>query len=113
MHGTAAALSTNWPAGDGERVELGPFLAYPLGKPQVLLLLTQASVPHTNVSFSTVERSDQGGLRFQLTGNELGAWLEWHPSHDEPRGFIGGLLQRYELDRFSPLGDDWFLVRYK
>jgi hypothetical protein len=110
---TAQALANNWPASDGARAEIGPFLAYPQGQPETLLLLTQAKVPHTSILLSSVERSDQGALRFQLAGNELGAWLEWHPSQDEPRGFIGGLQQRFELEQFSPLGNNLFLVRYK
>ena len=68
MQVTAQSLADNWPVGDGERAELGPYLAYPQGKPEVLLLLTHATVPHTNFSFSSVERSDQGALRFRAYG---------------------------------------------
>jgi hypothetical protein len=109
----ASSLDKGWPTNDGERAELGPFLAYPMSKPQVLMLLSNAYVPGTNMSFSLIERSDQGALRFELAGDELGAWLEWHPAHDMPIGFVGGLSERHELDRFTPLGNDWFLVRYK
>jgi hypothetical protein len=109
----ANSLVKNWPTGDGERAELGPFMAYPTGNAQMLLLLTQANVPHTSILLSTVERSDQGALRFWLAGNELGAWLEWHPSSDKPRAFFGGLQQEFEIERFSPLGENWFLARYK
>ncbi len=109
----ASSLNTSWPASDGERPELGPFLAYPTKAPTVLMLMTQANVPNTNLTFSLVERSETGALRFQLTCNELGAWLEWHPAHDSPTGFVGGLLERRELERFASLGNDWYLVRYK
>ena len=109
----ASSLEQDWPTSDGERAELGPFLAYPTNKPQVLMLLSNANVPGTNTSFSLVERSDLGALRFELAGDELGAWLEWHPAHDVPIGFVGGLLERHELVRFAALGNDWFLVRYK
>jgi hypothetical protein len=98
---------------DGETSALGAFLAYPLESPKTLLLLTEANVPGTDVAFTAVERSDDGALRFQLSRNETGTWLEWHPSHDAPRDFVGGLLQRFELDRFTQLGENWYLVRYE
>jgi hypothetical protein len=110
---TAASLSQDWPEIDGERPGLGQFRAYPIEKPSVLLLMIQQDVPGTGLSFSTVERSETGALRFQLTGNERGAWLEWHPENDQPTSFVGGLEQHHDLQRFTTLGDEWFLVRYK
>lgn len=106
-------LTRNWPTADGDLPGLGPFLAYPLERPEVLLLLTQATLEGSALKFSAVERSDVGTLRFQLTGDETGSWLERHPASDEPRGFIGGLLQQFTLDRFTKLGENWYLVRYK
>lgn len=110
---TAASLTQDWPEIDGERPGLGLFRAYPIEKPSVLLLMTQQEVPGTGLSFSSVERSDTGALRFQLTGRESGAWLEWHPANDRPASFVGGLEQQYNIQRQTSLGDDWFLVRYK
>jgi hypothetical protein len=113
FRGTAASLSQDWPDIDGERPGLGLFRAYPIESPSVLLLMTQQQVPGTGLSFSMVERSDSGALRFQLTGHEAGAWLEWHPAGDRPASFVGGLDQHYDVLRYAALGDDWFLVRYK
>jgi hypothetical protein len=109
----AASLSEDWPTIDGERPYLGVFRTYPIDKPSVLMLMTRQDVPGTGLSFSMVERSDDGALRFQLTGNESGAWLEWHPANDQPASFVGGLEQSYDIQRYTALGDDWFLVRYK
>jgi hypothetical protein len=36
----AQELKTDWPNADGERSGLGPFMAYPIGRPSMLLLLT-------------------------------------------------------------------------
>jgi hypothetical protein len=113
LQSTVATLTKEWPTCDGTHPAVGPFLAYPLEHPRVLLLLTQANAEGSNLSFSTVEQSDEGALRFQLAGNEAGSWLEWHPAHNEPRGFIGGLLQQFTLDRFTKLAENWYLVRYK
>jgi hypothetical protein len=109
----ASSLNNDWPTTDGERPELGPFSAYPIDKPQVLVLLTQGEIPGASARFSAVERSDGGTLRFRLTGDELGAWLEWHPTHDEPAGFVGGLSAHREVARFESLGNDWYLVHYE
>jgi hypothetical protein len=109
----ATSLIQDWPTIDGERPGLGLFRAYPIENPSVLLLMTQQEVPGTGLTFSTVERSDAGALRFELAGNERGAWLERHPAGNQPASFVGGLEQHYDLQRFTALGDDWFLVRYK
>lgn len=106
-------LTRNWPTGDGDLPELGPFLAYPSEHPQVLMTLIPNWRNGSELGFSTIERTTSGGLRFQLTGNETGSWLEWHPAPDEPRGFIGGLLQQFTLDRFTKLSENWYLVRYQ
>jgi hypothetical protein len=108
----AAALRSDWPTSDGESEQLGPYMAYPQGAPRVLLLLTIPQIDQTNASFVAVERSPAGALRFQLAGNEPGAWLEWHPRGSSLQPFVGGLQTDYEIVRSAPLGSEWFLVRY-
>jgi hypothetical protein len=109
----AESLRTDWPAADGERMDIGPFMAYPHGSPRVLLLLSPPTIVQSTVTISAIEHSASGGLRFQLTGNESGAWLEWHPSGSVPESFVGGLMTDYHLERSAPLATDWFLVRYR
>lgn len=108
----AAPLRTDWPNIDGDLLGLGPFMAYPIGRPTMLMMLTSPDVPHTNASISSVERGENGALRFSLVGDEPGTWLEWHPPGSVPESFVGGLHSDYSLDRFVPLGGNWFLVRY-
>jgi hypothetical protein len=108
----AASLSTDWPNEDGERADLGAFMAYPRGRPSVLLTLTPPTTSQEGIPFSAVERSDDGALRFELADNETGSWLEWHSPGKTPESFVGGLLGHYSLDRCAELGGGWFLVRY-
>jgi hypothetical protein len=112
LDSVAASLLSDWPAADGERPEIGPFMAYPQGAPGMLLLLTTPKIGHRDVAISGIEKSASGGLRFQLAGSESGSWLEWHPAGTKPESFRGGLMTQYQLERFAPLADGWFLVRY-
>jgi hypothetical protein len=104
-------LYTSWPDSDGSRSDIGPFNAYPNPHPRTLQLLTERRST-SGVSFSQIERLADG-LGFRLTGRDLGAWLEWRPSHDMPQSFVGGLSQRFDLEKYAPLGNDWFVVRYR
>jgi len=109
----AAALRERWPQSDGSDVPgLGPFMAYPPGAPRMLMLLHQVRPPGSSNAISAVERSDAGGLRFELADGDAGAWLEWHPAGEAPASFVGGLQGAYELVRASELADGWFLARY-
>lgn len=108
----AESLRSHWPDTDGERQHLGPFMAYPIGHSTMLMMLGTPQVPHTRTSFSSVERGPDGALRFELIGDEPGAWLEWHPPGSVPQSFVGGLEENFTLIRFAPLGDDWYLARY-
>lgn len=109
----ATSLRANWPKADGERPLLGPFMAYPVGKPSVLLLLTTPETPSSQIAIAAIEHSPNGRLCFQLSGAETGAWLEWHPPGSEPASFVGGLLTDYRVERYEALAPEWFLVRYK
>ncbi|MEX2093544.1 MAG: hypothetical protein WD971_12745 [Pirellulales bacterium] len=108
----AASLRSNWPTHDGDGPKLGAFMAYPQGKPRMLLMLTPPETPGTTLSFSAVERDDDGALRFNLSGDDAGTWLEWHPAGSAPRAFTGGLEGQYDFGRAAPLGRGWYLVRY-
>jgi hypothetical protein len=113
MERVAASLREAWPTEDGEHCDLGPFMAYPREDPMTLILLSSPTVPGGSFAFSAVERSDAGGLRFQLAGADRDAWLEWHPPGHLPASFIGGLQDGHEILRFAKCGDGWFLVAYR
>jgi len=108
----AESLRSDWPTIDGERTHMGQFMAYPIGRPMMLMMLTKPDVPGTATSFATVEHGDDGTLRFELTGDEPDGWLEWHPAGSVPKSFVGGLQDERKLDRYAPLADGWYLARY-
>ena len=108
----AHSLQADWPRNDGQHDNLGPYMAYPAGKPKTLILLTTPPMAESGPTFSSIERSSAGGIRFQLSGNERGVWLEWHPTGNQPESFVGGLLEPHHLSRSVALGDGWFLARY-
>lgn len=109
----AASLRDNWPVADDVTDELGPFSAYPNGRPTILMPLLKPTARGVHAPFSVIERSNRHALRFELLGNNNGAWLEWHPKGSTPASFVGGLDTEYRLLRASELGDGWYLTRYK
>jgi hypothetical protein len=109
----ARYLDANWPFEDGELAGVGPFLAYPKGAPTVLLPLRWITFPDTSLRFSAVENSTDGTIRFELAGDETGAWLEWRRDERVPRDFTGGLEAHYRVGRTQQLAPHWYLVRYQ
>jgi hypothetical protein len=109
----AASLRKHWPIADDATPELGPFSAYPNGAPTIVMPLLAPSGRGNHAPFSAVERSSKGALRFELLGNDAGAWLEWHPAGSTPASFVGGLETEYQLLRQSELGNGWHLTRYR
>lgn len=110
---TADVLRKSWPDNDGQLPEVGAFMAYPQPRPTMLLMLTPPAGRPAENRYSAIERSPAGALRFELTGDESGDWLEWHPAGSEPASFIGGLQGDYQLLRSAALGDGWYATRYR
>jgi hypothetical protein len=110
---TVSELQSHWPAMDGELPQIGPFLAYPSSAPTALLPLSGTTFPKTAVPFSAVERTGDDAMRFELSGNEAGAWLEWRRDASEPQSFVGGLETHYDVASVAQLAPHWFLVRYR
>ena len=106
-------LKGEWPTGDSTLPDIGPFLAYPVNAPAVLLPLTDATFPKTGVRFTAVERTGDNVMRFELGGSEAGAWLERRADGSEPLSFVGGLDSEYVMVQAARLSAEWFLVRYR
>lgn len=111
--GLVGTLRSRWPTVDSDLPELGPFLAYPLSGPTALLPLRSATFPTTETRYSAVERTGDVAMRFELSGGEHGAWLEWRGDGSEPTAFAGGLDTSYVVAKAARLSADWFLVRYQ
>ncbi|MGD9634259.1 MAG: hypothetical protein AB7G28_00950 [Pirellulales bacterium] len=105
----AKSLREDWPTADGERAGLGSFMAYPQGRPRMLMMLMSQTEPQ----IAAIERADDGALGFEIRGEQAGTWLEWHPAGSTPKNFIGGLEGNYQFGRAAPLGRGWYLVRYR
>lgn len=111
------SLQSNWPRDDGQHPLIGPYMAYPFGRPTTLVPLAPPAVSADGICISIIERGSRGSLRFQLSGTEQGGpsmrdWLEWHP-RGQPDSFLGGLQDPHTIDRYLALRDGWFLVRYR
>lgn len=109
---TVRSLRANWPSEDGEIDGLGTFLAYPRRAPRTLLLLGDTTLPNSNLHISSIERTPNEAIRFELAGSEQGAWIEWRSEDDLPKSYVGGLRTLYVIDRMKRLAPQWFLVRY-
>jgi hypothetical protein len=92
---------------------IGPYLAYPKGGPTLVLPLKWITFPETDLRFSAVERSSDDVIRFELAGNEAGAWLEWRADDRPPQPFKSGLEMHYNVSRHERLAPHWYLVRYR
>ncbi|WP_047812704.1 hypothetical protein [Rhodopirellula islandica] len=108
----AAPLREQWPQRDGELPAIGPFMAYPFGRPTTLVLLQAPPVAKRSVYVSAIE-SQNGAIKLQLTGTDGGDWAEWHPRQSRPSSFVGGLSDPHELEDATSIGHGWYLVRYR
>lgn len=109
----AVDLRGDWPLVDGEVQDVGYCSAYPYGAARVLVVLAPLDDNTGPIGYQAIERSDQGGLRFQLIGIAQSDWLEWHPDGEQPKSFKGGLDENYSLAKSSPIRDGWYLARYQ
>lgn len=108
----ALELRNHWPERDGQSSQLGDYRVYHAGDAQTLLPMGPVPVPGA-APVAAVERTSKGPIRFQMAGAETGAWVEWHPTGTEPASFVGGLENRYQLERQVQLRPEWYLVRYR
>ena len=108
-----APLRDEWPKQDGNLSPLGPFMAYPFGRPKTLVLLQTPQIGSQSVFVSVIERCQMGAIKLQLSGTDGGDWVEWHPKFSQPKSFVGGLADTHQLCASTSLGRGWFLVRYQ
>lgn len=113
----AGQLREAFPTEDGELPHLGPFMAYPFGRPSTLILLQSPPVNNQSqrnqsLYISAVQRVASGAILLQLSGSDGGDWAEWHPPSSRPQSFVGGLGDRHTFDSSYSIGRGWHLVRY-
>lgn len=112
LESVALSLIVAWPQNDGDIDALGPFLAYPKGSPRTLLIMGDAALCDSPLRMASVERTPGRAIRFELSGQEQGAWVEWRSGEDTPSDFVSGLRTPYLVERSERLAPHWFLVRY-
>lgn len=105
-------LRQSWPREDGAIPEIGPFMAYPFGRPTTLILLQSPAVAGDELCIAAVERSERGAIKLQLSGTRYDDWVEWHPRQSRPTSFVDGLSASRELKQVTALHSGWYLVRY-
>ena len=113
LESIVAPLRVDWPTTDGELPTIGPYMAYPFGRPTSLVLLHSPRLASETVYVSAVERGSDGSIKLQLAGVDGGDWAEWHPPQGRPQSFVGGLLDAHELQAVCSIGSGWYLVRYQ
>lgn len=109
----ARPLRSDWPERDGSLPGVGPFMAYPFGRPTTLILLQSPLLAGDEIAIAAVEKSAKGAIQLQLSGGEHNDWAEWHPPGSEPQSFIGGLHDPHRLQSCASIGHGWSLVRYR
>ena len=109
----AAPLRRDWPREDGNLSGVGPFMAYPFGRPSTLVLLESPSVSGGGLYIAAVERQSDGAILLQLSGTSHDDWAQWHPPSSRPESFVGGLSDPHELESWTYVGQGWYLVRYR
>lgn len=109
----ASPLRRSFPTEDGELPNLGPFMAYPFGRPSTLILLQSPTLNRRSIVIGAVQRTASGAILLQLHGADGGGWVEWHPPASYPDSFVGGLGDCYQLESSFTIGRGWHLVRYK
>jgi hypothetical protein len=109
----AADLSREWPRHDGESTFIGPFMAYPIGAPETLILLRPAKLGDEPGYLAAVDRDRQRGvLRFEVTDGYQTFWLEHQPrGTDRPGSFVNGIGAQYEVESWIGLNSQWRLSR--
>ncbi len=90
-----------------------PFNAYPLRKPSMLFFLGEQVIPETNLTVRSIERTAGEAIRFELSGSQLGNWVEWRVDDSPPKDFTGGLEAPMEMVRWRKLADRLYLVQYQ
>ncbi|GAB5405571.1 MAG: hypothetical protein Aurels2KO_38020 [Aureliella sp.] len=109
----ARQLTKDWPRYDGENKQLGPFMAYPSGKPRTLILLKPIPIGHQFGSLAAIDRGSDGQLRFELSRGTDSMWLEWS-AHGAPTqtNFTNGIGSVYRRGETISVDSNWRVSRF-
>ena len=95
------------------QVDLSSFNAYPIYNPTMLMFLGDQSIPNSPLMFRAIEREESQAIRFELSGENLGYWIERRYDREEPNDFVGGLAESYRVGKYRKIADQLYLVDYR
>ncbi len=95
------------------QVELSSFNAYPIYNPTMLMFLGDQEIPNSPLMFRAIEREESQAIRFELSGENLGYWIERRYDRKEPTDFVGGLAEEYRVGKYRKISDQLYLVDYR
>jgi len=108
----AISLSQHWPRENGALPEAGSFYTYPDKHPNLLLLHGRRGYPIREDFGYQIERSEQGAIRFKLSG-AFDCQIECHPPGSKPASYTTSFDSTMTLREAIQLNDEgWYLVRY-
>jgi hypothetical protein len=114
----ADRVNRNWNAlvkniDNESQVELSSFNAYPIHMPTMLMFLGDQTIPNSPLAFRAIEREEDQAIRFELSGENLGYWIERRYDRKEPTDFVGGLAEAYRVGKYRKIADQLYLVDYR
>jgi hypothetical protein len=95
------------------QMELSSFNAYPIYDPKMMMFLGDQSIPNSPLLFRAIERDKDQAIRFELSGENLGYWIERRYDRKEPTDFVGGLAEAYRVGKYRRIADQLYLVDYR
>lgn len=111
IHRNWNALVTN--TDNDCQMELSSFNAYPIYDPTMMMFLGDQSIPNSPLLFRAIERDEDQAIRFELSGENLGYWIERRYDGKEPADFVGGLADAYRVGKYRRIADQLYLVDYR
>lgn len=93
--------------------DLIPFNAYPIRKPTMLLFLGEQPIPGTNLTVRSIERTPEQAIRFELSGEHLGHWLEVRWNHTPPNAFETGIEEQLSPANWTAITPNLYRVQYR
>jgi hypothetical protein len=79
----------------------------------MLMFLGDQSIPNSPLMFRAIEREESQAIRFELSGENLGYWIERRYDRKEPNDFVGGLAEPYRVGKYRKIADQLYLVDYR
>jgi hypothetical protein len=109
----SARIYDRTPAGVASFLQqLGPNNVY-THRDTTIVMFGRGVIPRTRFEVASIERSAGKAMRLELSGSDIGYWLERRWDNELPHSFAGGLNAEYVLQDYRAIEAGWYLVRYR